>query len=173
MQNGWKCTVFSHLHLKYAKSAIMTQKKFILKNINMGSQKTQNFMLISNSLVPLTKVKSKNPQKNAQKRKHSKSHSFLALAFFRGISLSRHQRIWNQHKILRFLIPIFIFSKKNILGHNSPFDSHQVWNIEAPLKLWSFPPNRAPKMRERHQLFFGLRLVSKEFQHPAALFSSN
>jgi hypothetical protein len=25
----------------------------------------------------------------------------------------------------------------------------------------------APKMRERHQLFFGLRLVSKEFQHPA------
>jgi hypothetical protein len=31
----------------------------------------------------------------------------------------------------------------------------------------SFPPNRAPKMRERHQLFFGLRLVCKEFQHPA------
>jgi hypothetical protein len=28
------------------------------------------------------------------------------------------------------------------------------------------PPNHAPKMRERHQLFFGLRLVSKEFQHP-------
>jgi hypothetical protein len=31
----------------------------------------------------------------------------------------------------------------------------------------SFLPNRAPKMQERHQLFFGLRLVSKEFQHPA------
>jgi hypothetical protein len=27
--------------------------------------------------------------------------------------------------------------------------------------------NHAPKMRERHQLFFGLQLVSKEFQHPA------
>ncbi len=27
---------FSHLHLKYAKSAIMTQKIFFLKNINMG-----------------------------------------------------------------------------------------------------------------------------------------
>ncbi len=50
-------------------------------------------------------------------------------------------------------------------------------------KLWTIPPNRAPKMRERHQLFFGLRLVSKEFQHPAiqtkilqhfgGLFSSN
>jgi hypothetical protein len=44
----------------------------------------------------------------------------------------------------------------------------------------SFLPNRAPKMRERHQLFFGLRLVSKEFQHPAIqtkieqqIFSSN
>ncbi len=31
----------------------------------------------------------------------------------------------------------------------------------------SFPPNHAPKMRERHQLFFGLRLVRKEVQHPA------
>jgi hypothetical protein len=29
---------FSHLHLKYAKSAIMTQKK-ILENINMGIKK--------------------------------------------------------------------------------------------------------------------------------------
>ncbi len=33
------------------------------------------------------------------------------------------------------------------------------------LKLQSFPSNKATKMRERHQLFFGLRLVSKEFQH--------
>ncbi len=32
---------------------------------------------------------------------------------------------------------------------------------------WSFPPNCALKMQEIHQLFFGLRLVSKEFQHPA------
>jgi hypothetical protein len=28
-------------------------------------------------------------------------------------------------------------------------------------------PNRAPKMRERHQLIFGLRLMSKEFKHLA------
>jgi len=34
------------------------------------------------------------------------------------------------------------------------------------LKPRSFPLNRAPKMGERHQLLFGLRLVSKEFQHP-------
>jgi hypothetical protein len=37
----------------------------------------------------------------------------------------------------------------------------------AGAKTRSFSPNRAPKMRERHQLFFGLWLVSKEFQHPA------
>ncbi len=43
---------FSHLHFNIAKSANMTQKNFFLKNINMGIQKTQNFMLISNMLVP-------------------------------------------------------------------------------------------------------------------------
>ncbi len=35
--------LFSHLHLKYAKSAIMTKKNFFLKNIIMGNKKTQNF----------------------------------------------------------------------------------------------------------------------------------
>jgi len=43
---------FSNLHFKIAKSAIMTQKTFFLKNINMGIKKTQNFMLISNLLMP-------------------------------------------------------------------------------------------------------------------------
>ena len=43
---------FSHLHFKIAKSAIMTQKIFFLKNINIGIKKTQNFMLISNLLMP-------------------------------------------------------------------------------------------------------------------------
>jgi hypothetical protein len=42
---------FSHLHLKYAKSAIMTQN-FFLKNIIMGIKNTQTFMLISNLLIP-------------------------------------------------------------------------------------------------------------------------
>jgi hypothetical protein len=35
------------------------------------------------------------------------------------------------------------------------------------LKPGSFPPNHTPKMRKRHKLFFGLRLVSKEFQTSA------
>ncbi len=39
---------------------------------------------------------------------------FLLLTFVRGMSESRHQRIWNQHKILRFLIPILIFFKQKI-----------------------------------------------------------
>jgi hypothetical protein len=33
--------------------------------------------------------------------------------------------------------------------------------------ITSIPSNRFPKMRERHQLFFGLQLMSKEFQHSA------
>ncbi len=57
------------------------------------------------------------------KNKNSQnSHSFLALAFFRDICLSRHQRIWNQHKILRFFdTHIDIFQEKNFLGRNSTF----------------------------------------------------
>jgi hypothetical protein len=43
---------FSHLHFKIAESALMTQKIFFLKNINMGIKKTQDFMLISYSLMP-------------------------------------------------------------------------------------------------------------------------
>jgi hypothetical protein len=42
----------SHLHFKNPKNAIMTQKNFFLKNINVGIKKLQNFMLISNSLMP-------------------------------------------------------------------------------------------------------------------------
>jgi hypothetical protein len=52
---------FSHLHFKIAKSAIMTPKNFSLKNINMGIKKTQNFMLISNSLMP---IKTNAPKKS-------------------------------------------------------------------------------------------------------------
>jgi hypothetical protein len=36
------------------------------------------------------------------------------------------------------------------------------------LKPQSLQPNHAPEMRESHQLFFGLQLVSKEFEHLAS-----
>ncbi len=93
LQNVWKCTVFFAFAFKSSKSANMTQKKFFLKNITMGNQKTQNFMLISNSF-----------------------RGFLLLTFITGIFESWHQRIWNQHEILRFLIPILTFFKKKFFG---------------------------------------------------------
>jgi hypothetical protein len=43
-----------------------------------------------------------------------------------------------------------------------------VWKVVCMCSnrnLFPFPPNRALKMWERHQLFFGLGLMSKEFQH--------
>ncbi len=47
---------------------------------------------------------------------------FLLLTFVRGISESRHQRIWNQHKILRFFdTHLDIFQEKMFWGHNSTF----------------------------------------------------
>ena len=52
--------------------------------------------------------------------KTQNSHSFLALAFLRGICLSRHQRIWNQHKILRFFDT-----------HNDIFQEKFFWVIIA------------------------------------------
>jgi hypothetical protein len=57
----------------------MTQTIFFLKNIIMGIQKTQNFML---SEMLLTKVKSKKQRKNAQNENTQNSHSFLALGAF-------------------------------------------------------------------------------------------
>ncbi len=59
---------FSHLHLKYTKSAIMTPKNFFLKNINMGIKKAPNFMLISNSLMPAFR----NAPNKSQKQKTTK-----------------------------------------------------------------------------------------------------
>ena len=68
---------FSHLHLKYAKSAIMTQKNFSCK-ISIWVSKKRRILCWFQirwcrlSEMPLTKVKSKKPRKNAQKRKYSK-----------------------------------------------------------------------------------------------------
>jgi hypothetical protein len=64
----------------------------------------------------LTKVKSKKKHEKMHKNENTQNwHSFLALAFFRGICLSRHQQILNQHKILRFFdTHNDIFKKKNV-----------------------------------------------------------
>ncbi len=41
LQNVLKCTVFSYLHLKFAKRATMTQKILFVKNINIGIKKAE------------------------------------------------------------------------------------------------------------------------------------
>ena len=51
------------------------------------------------------------------------SHSFFGSSFFMGICLSRQQRIWNQHKHLRFLIPILIF-----------FNNSTFWNLKMQMR---------------------------------------
>ncbi len=72
--------------------------------------------------MPVIKVKSKNHEKILNNENTQNSISFLAIAFFTGICLSRHQRIWNQHKILRFLVnQSDIYQEKFVLGHISTF----------------------------------------------------
>jgi hypothetical protein len=104
---------FSHLHLKYAKSAIMTQKFFFLK-ISIWVSKKRWFPIRWCRLkqMPLKKLEPKNYANFEYFRFCAFFRGFLLLTFVRGISESRHQQIWNQHKILRYLIPILIFFKK-------------------------------------------------------------
>ncbi len=104
--------------LRLQKVLFMTQKFFFLKNINMGIKK---FVDAGFQKCPWQKLKAKNYEKMHKKENTQNLHSFLALAFFRGICLSRHQRIWNQHKILRFFDTHFDIKKKKFFGHNSTF----------------------------------------------------
>jgi hypothetical protein len=73
---------FSHLHLK----CYNDPKKFFVKNIKMGIKKTQNFMLVSNSLVPAFKnaAKKVNSQKNTEK---AKNREYSKISYFFGYSL--------------------------------------------------------------------------------------
>ncbi len=60
------------------------------------------------------------------------SHSFLALAFFRGICLSWHQRIRNQHKILHFFYWAFIAANWN-------------WPYALYIKTWLYEASKTNK----------------------------
>jgi hypothetical protein len=70
-------------------------------------------------------------------------------------------------------ILVFIFDLEYFMRVRSSEPLHAKMNPmnacldHFVLKQRSFPPNHALKMQERHQLFVGLRLVSKEFLHPA------
>ncbi len=70
MQNVWKCTVFFAFRIKVCKKCYYEPKNFFLEKYQYGYQKNAEFY--ADSKMPLTKVKSKKPRKNAQKRKYSK-----------------------------------------------------------------------------------------------------
>ncbi len=89
------------MHFKIAKSAIMTQKFFCLKKqkYQYGYQKNAEFYADFKFVdagfqkYPYQKLKAKNHEKMHKNENTQNSHSLLALAFIRGICLSRHQRI--------------------------------------------------------------------------------
>ncbi len=92
---------------------LLWPKKFFSWKISMWVSKNAEFYA-GFQKCPQQKLKAKNHEKMHKIENTQNLHSFLALAFFRGICLSRHQRIWNQHKILRFFYThIDIFQEKN------------------------------------------------------------
>ncbi len=97
LQNVWKWTVFFAFAFKVCKSAIMTQKFFFLKNNNMGIKKRRILCWLQIRWCRLKQMPLKKLEPN----------NYANFEYFR-------LRIWNQHKILRFLIPILIFYKKRI-----------------------------------------------------------
>ena len=62
---------------KVRKKCYYDPKNFFMENINMGIKKTQNYMLISNLLMPAfenvpKKFKAKKQRNNVKKQKYSK-----------------------------------------------------------------------------------------------------
>ncbi len=153
MQNVWKCTVFSHLHFKIAKSAIMTQKIFSWK-MSIWVLKTRRILCWFQirwcrlEQMPLKKLESKNYANFEFFRFGAFFRGFLFLTFVRGISESRHQWIWDQHKILHvFDTHNDNFQEKFCLGHNSTFCNLKMQmrknctfsNILQKVKSYFFP----------------------------------
>ena len=77
--NVWKCTVFSHLHFKIAKCAIMTQKIFFLKNINMGIKKRRILCWFQIRWCRLLKQR---PLKKLEPKNYANFEYFPILTFF-------------------------------------------------------------------------------------------
>jgi hypothetical protein len=128
LQNVWKCIVFFAFAFKVCKKCYYYLKNFFFEKYHYGYQKNAefyaDFKFIDAGFQKCSqqKLKAKNHEKMHKIENTQKSHSFLALAFFRGICLSRHQWIWNQHKILRFFdTHNDTFQEKIFLGHNSTF----------------------------------------------------
>jgi hypothetical protein len=107
---------------------LLWPKKIFFEKYQNGYQKNAefyaDFKFVGADLnkCPLKKLEPKNYANFEYFRFCAFFRGFLLLTFVRGISESRHQQIWNQHKILRFFdTHIDIFQEKNFLGHNSTF----------------------------------------------------
>jgi hypothetical protein len=96
---------------------LLWPKKFFLEKYHYGYQKDAEFYA---DFKFVDADLNKGPPKKLEPKNYANFEYFLFCAFFGGfllltfvrrISESRHQRIWNQHKIL---IPIMIFLKKKI-----------------------------------------------------------
>ncbi len=124
LQNVKKCTGFFAFAFKVCKKCFYDPKIFFLKMSIWVTKKRRilcwfQIRWCRLKQMPLKKARAKNCENFEYFRFCAFFRDFLLLTFVGGISESRHQRIWNQHKILRFFIPILIFFK--ILGHNSTF----------------------------------------------------
>jgi hypothetical protein len=92
---------------------------FFIKTI-IGYQKTQNFILILNSLkcakenVPKKNVRLKTRQ-ILSIQEFSLFLLFFTHNFFQNLVSSVFQPVWNQYKNQRFLYPILIFLRKFLL----------------------------------------------------------
>ncbi len=157
MQNVWKCTYsfFRNCILRLQK-VLLWPKNFFSWKISIWASKTRRILCWFQILWCRLK---RMPLKKARAKKLCEFwvfsfffRGFLLLTFVRGISESRHQWIWNQHKTLRVydtqkffgvIIALFAILKckceknytfSNILQkvksyffpniYHSPFDSH-------------------------------------------------
>ncbi len=112
--------------------------------------------------MPLKKLEPKNYANSEYFRFCAFFRGFLLLTFVKGISESRHQRIWNQLKILRFFdIHIYIFQEKFFLGHNSTFC---ILKIQMRKNLYIFKHFAKSKKVIFLPLSINLRLIPIEIQ---------
>jgi len=95
---------FLHLHFQIAKSAIMTQNIFFLKNINMGVKKRRILCWFQIRWCRLKQM----PLNKARAKKLCKFKYFRFCAFFRGFLLLTF--FWV------FVIPILIIFPKSFFG---------------------------------------------------------
>jgi hypothetical protein len=107
--------IFFAFAFKVCKKCQNDHQQFVCQKVNMGIKNIELYadlkFVCRLSKMFLRKISAKNHNKMC----NNEICVVSGCIFFRGIFLSRHQRIWNQHKILRFLVPILTW---NVFGVN-------------------------------------------------------